>query len=106
MNLEEYKAADEKIKTQVKELIQAKQNLDDQYLAENRKFQDGQKVRVKYHTGSSCFGFVERAEMKPDGIGYAVLQVKKDGNPAKKYLYYSGDCGLEEYRLSPAETTE
>ena len=108
MNLEEYQAADEKIKTQVEELIQAKHELDDQYIAENRMFQDGQRVTVKWAYQKWVeAGFIERAKIgREDAISYAVLKIKKDGTPSKKYVDYSGDCGIMESRISAAEAPE
>ena len=109
MTKEEYNEKYNSISEQIRFLEQAKKVIDETYLKEHCKFDDGDKVKITYPDGQVTKGFVYDAKCIFGDINYWFLKVKTDGTPSVNKLYLwncpnQRDLKLELIEKWPAET--
>lgn len=92
MKKEDFILAHAQIEKEIEALIQTKHKLEGEYIAANRRFQNGQKVRIR----GERLAFVSRARIGFNKeVQYDFLKCKNDGSPSKKSDYCSDHTYVE-----------
>lgn len=92
MKKEEFILANAQIFKEIEALRQTRERLENEYIAANRRFQNGQKVLIR----GKSIAFVTRAKIGFNNeIQYDFVKCKKDGTPSMISDYCSDHTCVE-----------